>query len=136
MGLLADECLDRGDEATARGWRWLAAEGKWPADPWGGGFKKEKPRHHARLGRVESMGIVTVPATSGTRLPGWHSGTVGKKGPAAWDLPLGVIAAGLGWVHYKSLQDALGAAAASAGLWLEKQTKVAPAQSSCDSEGV
>jgi hypothetical protein len=30
MGLLADEALDRADEALAEGWRYLAAKKRWP----------------------------------------------------------------------------------------------------------
>jgi hypothetical protein len=113
MGLLADECLDRADEATARGWRWLAAEEKWPSVD---DYQVSKVMYRA-------VWYSSTTLTYHNVLPfALESG--GRYGDAAF------------WRFYESLQEALGAAAALAGLWLEKQNEVSPAQSSCDSEGV
>jgi hypothetical protein len=113
MGLLADECLDRADEATARGWRWLAVEEKWPS--------------------VDSYKV-----TDTMYRAAWYTSTTLEYYN---DLPFALKCGGAYdasgyWRFFKSLQEALGAAAAAAGLWLEKQNASPPAQSSCDSEGV
>jgi hypothetical protein len=113
MGLLADECLDRADEATARGWRWLAVEEKWPS-----------------VDDYKVTGIMyRVAWYTSTSLEHYNDLPFALTGGGAYD------ASGY-WRFFKSLQEALGAAAAAAGLWLEKQNASPPAQSSCDSEGV